>query len=174
MILAMGTFGLSVIARHTGQLTELACIADLNLEPSQHAYADAWISGFIFSSTYIEPEPMARALVAATNAPAIAMFIQDSDFADAFCASPGGVEYAFFLDEETFRKMLTDEFDQEDVAEELAAGPRNPGAIPALMQWAAEAGLVPDKAQLELALAERPGPFSEGVDAFEEAIGLRM
>jgi hypothetical protein len=158
--------------RYPGKVQDLPCIADLNQEVGEDRFQDGWVVAWLASSEYYSPAEFATAVAGATGAPAIALYVMDSDYAECRCVSPGGVDYEFYLDEATFLSYLED-YDPEDVADILAAAPRNPGAVAVLVDWATEARLHADVDKLHAALAERPGPFNDGVYQFLDAIGLR-
>ena len=161
----MGTTGPAVLARTDRSLASLECVAAIGVECHEYVRG-AWRQGQIFLGEYVSPEELAAALVAETGAPALAMFVSDSDFAQVWCDSPGGARHEFVLDVEAMLGMYTP-WDpppppQPTVAETVAA----------LLAWAAEAGLDASADRIAAALPERPGPFGEGIAGLLGALGV--
>lgn len=101
-------------------------------------------------------------LLADTHAPALLIFTVENQWAGVSAASPLAAPWFAVLNPEGGR-----EYDAPD------AGPIEEVTARAVA-WAAEAGLTPDPARITTAIGTRPGPFSEGVDDFLEALGLRL
>ena len=101
-------------------------------------------------------------LVADTHAPALTIFTIENQWAYVSAASPSAPPWFAVLNPEGGR-----EYDAPD------AGPIEEVTAEAVA-WAAEAGLTPDPARVATAIGIRPGPFSEGVSEFLEALGLRF
>jgi hypothetical protein len=160
----MGYTGHVVLARSDGRLDELACIDDLLVAVSDNVFDGGWRLGFLGQcDDDLGSGSLAAALVGETGAPAIAMYVCDSDFAVSACATPGGIGCAFYLDEQN----CLSQFEDYDEVE-----PLNADAIPVLMAWAAEAGFAPDRDRLTEAIEVSPGPFGGGIVAFAKALGL--
>lgn len=160
----MGYTGYAVLARSEKRLDELPCIDDLLVTVSDNEFADGWRLGFLGPCDDVSSESLVAELVEQTNAPAIAIFVVDSDFGFGACASPVGAAAGFYLDEET---CLGEVGDMDEVE------PLNGDALPVLMAWAAEAGFAPNADVLAAAMEVRPGPFGDGVVEFVEALGAR-
>jgi hypothetical protein len=101
-------------------------------------------------------------LVADTHAPAMTIFTIENEWAHVTAASPSGPSWFWILNPEGARH-----YDAPD------AGPIEEVTAEAV-GWAAEADLTPDPARIATAIGIRPGPFSEGVSEFLEALGLRF
>jgi hypothetical protein len=167
----MGYFGLTLVARHTTRLDELADVADIDsfADYAESVYATGWRLGRLRTGECPDPARIARELVEATGAPAIAMYICDSDYADGACNSPNGHRGQFYLDEQAFLASCADFEDDDFAGLQLH---RNHAAVGILVAWAKEAGFTPDAGALAAALAEGPGPGLNGVYQFVLALGV--
>ena len=163
--MTVGYSGLVILAR-TGdrRLDDLACIDDLLVAVTDNVRAGGWRIGFLGPIDDDDsPETLADDLARETAAPAIVLSVFDSDCAYATAADPSGGAVGFHLNEEIVRAL--DESGGE-------FEPLNRQAISGLLTWAEQAGLVPSRDQLAIALEQRPGPFGEGIFAFAEALGI--
>lgn len=108
-------------------------------------------------------EWLADRLTAETGAPALAIYVLDSDYGYIVAAGPAGAGWHGYLapDVAMAEDMPALDATTEQIGE-AAAG------------WAAEAGQVADAQAITAALAERPGPFGEGVGGLMNALGFRF
>jgi hypothetical protein len=159
-----------VWGRHSGPLGELACLADIDPTAGyrEQVYPGGWHTGALGTSEYPDLQWLAVQLVEATGAPAVAMYLADTGFADGACNSPNRTRCSFYLNEQTFIDQVADEWNPGDLAGITLC--RNQAALPILHAWATEAGLTPDRQALETALARSPD--DDGLAAFTRALGI--
>jgi hypothetical protein len=167
----MSYFGSAVLARYPRRLEALECVAGIDSFADVHeqACADRWRLGYVDSPEYHDPGELARQLVVETGAPAIALYINDGEYAIAACCSPRGNTCEFYLDERAFLEYCAD-FDEEDLGGRRLQ--RNDEAVGVLLRWASEAGLTADPDKLTVALATGPGQPDDGVQRLVEALGI--
>jgi hypothetical protein len=162
----VGYFGTHFLAR-CAALGELACVQAIEGEElREHAHAGGWRHGSVAGRDYTDPGDLAAALVAATGAPALAMYVFDSDFATVHLDSPQGVRHWFYLDPEAAMEIF-EEFDDPVEPPPLAE------TVAELRRWAAEAGLTAGTAA-ELAAAVFSGlePSGGDVQRLFQALGV--
>lgn len=167
----MSYFGVAVLARYPRHLGELEAVAGIDSFADAHeqAYGGGWRLGFVDSPDYQDPAELAHQLVAESGAPAIALYMNDGEYANGACSSPRGNICEFYLDEEAFLRYCAD-FDEEDLAGLQLQ--RNGAAVAVLGRWAAEADLNADPNKLAEALATNPGQPDDGVRRLVEALGI--
>jgi hypothetical protein len=135
----------------------------------EQAYGDGWRLGYVSNPEYHDPGELARRLVVETGAPAIALYINDGEYANAACCSPQGNTCEFYLDERAFLEFCAD-FDEQDLAGCHLR--RNDEAVGVLVRWASEAGMTADPDGLTVALATAPGQRDDGVQRLVNALGI--
>jgi hypothetical protein len=103
-------------------------------------------------------------LVIETEAPAISIYVVESEFGYIAARTPAGVAWWGYLNPETA------------VRDYEAPDPPAPVASIAdrAVAWAAEADRNAIRADVAAALCERVGPFGEGVDTLMLALGFRF
>ena len=136
----MGYSGLVVIAR-TGdtRLDDLACIEDLLVVARGDLRVDGWRIGFLGQNDDTSPGRLAADLALETAAPAIAMWVVDSDCAFAVAEQVSGERVEFYLNEEIVETYLSlanaylsrqsNKEAMDAVDEALAVDPKNSEAL---------------------------------------------
>jgi len=164
----MGFFGLFFLARSDQPLAGLASVARVGRDCGENVYPGGWRLGQIhYSHEPYDAEILAAGLVADTGAPALAMYVFDNDFGDAYVDSPNQTRHWFFLDTQSALAMY-------EPWDEAPDPPSDQETVECLMRWAAEAQLPASPDRLLAALSVPPGPFGEGVIGLISALGVSV
>lgn len=163
----MGFWGLFLLARSDAPLSELPAVAAVGVPCTDHRLGDGWRLGQMrMGDDAYDPADLAHDTVRDTAAPALAMYVVDSDYAEVSCDSPHEVRHTFLLNHEAALGYLMP-------WDEPPPPPPPPSATVAeLRRWASEAGTTASADALAAALPESPGPFGDGVDALLAALGI--
>lgn len=162
----MGFFGYMLLARIDQPLSELPCVVAIGEPCAEVVQGGGWRLGQIHDADVSETGTLAHALVQETSAPALAMYVTDSDSAVASCDSPLGERHTFLLNPQAALAMYMP-WDPPP-----PPVPTEQETVRALMRWASEATLPADPHRLAAALPLSPGPFAEGIDALVAALGV--
>jgi hypothetical protein len=152
----MGYSGRILVARSDRPLSELAAVRDvetLQEEVLRGGWRSVQLDG--------DPPGALEALVAETQAPALAAYIMDSDLADVEALTPAGVSWHAYLHEETAlgygAPPLLHPVDE---------------VIHRALAWSAEAGLTSSSAALSAAFAAHNVFAEETLGELLEALGV--
>lgn len=118
----VGYTGFVVIAR-TGdtRLDELACVGDLFVAVTGDVLGGGWRIGYLDPLDDTSPGELAYDLAVETAAPAIALFVFDSDCAVGTAAAASGPAVEFYLNEEGVRIVDDDdEYEFEPLSQAVA------------------------------------------------------
>lgn len=163
----MGFWGYFIVARSEHSLADLGAISTLCSwggsdqagELVGHRNDGSWQFLQVHRGDPSAVEWLAARLSAETGAPALAMYVMDSDCGWIVAASPGGGGWRGYLGSDADIPPL--DTSMEQIAEAAA-------------EWAAEAGRVADAGAITVAMPERPGPFGEGVEGLMNALGFHF
>jgi hypothetical protein len=185
----VGFFGLFFLARAegdlaAGRLADLQAVKALSQgmypdpagSPSapikgcrEAGYPDGWRLGQVeYSEDFFDPELLSTALVGHTGAPALALYVYNSEFATVSIDSPLGIRHWFYLDPKTALEALSDPDD------EPLEPPSDSETVDLLLRWSAEAGLPADEDELAAAFHQGPGPAGEGVLNLCRVLGVQV
>lgn len=94
----MGFWGLFLLAHTDTPLAELPAVDAVDATCRDHELGGGWRLGQIHEpdGTY-DPADLAHDTVRDTGAPALALYVVDSDYAQASCDSPDEVRHTFLL-----------------------------------------------------------------------------
>jgi hypothetical protein len=168
----VGFFGLLFLARAEGELAggllaDLPAVKALSDRCREAGYPDGWRLGQVeYDEDFFDPELLSAALVGHTGAPALAMYVYNSEFATVSIDSPLGIQHWFYLDPKTAMEALSDPDD------EPLEPPTDAETVDLLLRWAAEAGLPADEDELVAAFHQGPGPSGEGVINLCRVLGV--
>lgn len=169
----MGFWGYFIVARSEQALADLDAISELcssdqgsewEAELVGHWADGSWQFLQVHRGNPSAVEWLADHLSAETGAPALAIYVQDSDCGYIVAASPAGHGWRGYLAPDiavTAYDMPPLNASVEQIAE-AASG------------WAVEGARVADAGAITAALAKRPGPFGEGVDDLMSALGFHF
>jgi hypothetical protein len=168
----MGFWGYFIVARSEQPMADLDAISTLCSRDGLDQAGEVWGHWSDGSWQFLQVhrgdpsavEWLAGRLSAETGAPALAIYVLDSDCGEVVAAGPLSGGWRGYLAPDnaiTGYDMPPLDSSVEQIAE-AAAG------------WAAEAGRVADAEAITAAMAERPGPFGEGVDEFMSALGFHF
>jgi hypothetical protein len=170
----VGYFGLFFLARAEGELAggrlaDLAAVKALTDRCREAGYPGGWRLGQIdYDLDFFDPELLSAALVGHTGAPAMALYVYNSEFATVSIDSPLGIRHWFYLDPKTAMEALSDPED------EPLEPPTDAETVDLLLRWSAEAGLPADEEQLVAAFSQGPGPTGEGVFNLCRVLGVAI
>lgn len=170
----MGFNGYEFVAKTPTSLEHASAINDLGEMYETNLDGD-WRLGSVSSYPSREPMDIALELAAQTGFPAIAMYVFDSTWADGYFqglspAASGG----FYLCESMAIAAIIAEYELEELYPKPGISLRNDSAVPGLIAWAADAGLVTEQQKLVRALAREPGAMNYGVLALAAALGIAV
>jgi hypothetical protein len=160
------------VARSEHSLADLSAISTLCSRDGLDRAGEVWGHGSDGSWQFLQVhrgdpsavEWLADRLSAETGAPALAIYVLDSDCGEIVAASPRSGGWRGYLAPGTAiggYDMLPLDASMEQIAEAAA-------------EWVAEAGRVADADAITAAMAQRPGPFGEGVADLMSALGFRF
>ncbi|KUJ69857.1 hypothetical protein ACZ90_08695 [Streptomyces albus subsp. albus] len=149
----MGYWGWIVVAKGDESLAAHPAVAAFGGEVLAEYAMGEWREIWLDEGSAEHSSPEVSGLVAATGAPALAIYVADEDCAVMDAAAPSGAEWTGVFAEERAREYQA-----------LPAGYRRADAVAGALAWAAEAGLMADRAGVERALAE--GWYSDLLEAF--------
>lgn len=166
-VTGMGFWGYFIVARSEHSLADLGAISalcswdgsDQAGELVGHRSDGSWQFLQVHRGDPSAVEWLAARLSAETGAPALAMYVMDSDCGWIVAASPSGGAWRGCLGSDADIPPL--DTSMEQIAEAAA-------------EWAAEAGRVADAGAITVAMPKRPGPFGEGVDDLMSALGFHF
>jgi hypothetical protein len=166
----MSLFGHFVIARSEQPLDQLPSIQRLCTESRDEDVRPAtvvgrWVDGpWQQLQTFDGDDVDIRQLVAKTQAPAMSIYVVESEFGYIDARAPSGVDWWGYLN--------------PDVATQAYDSPDPPAPLESIadqaVAWAAEAGKNATRTDVISALSERVGPFGEGVDLLMRALGFQF
>jgi hypothetical protein len=169
----MGFWGYFIVARSEHSLADLGAISALCSRDGSDRAGEVWGRWSDGSWQFLQVhrgdpsavEWLAGRLSAETDAPALAIYVLDSDCGVIVAASPRSGGWRGYLAPDIAIAgygMPPSDASVEQIAE-AAAG------------WAAEAGRRAAAADaIAAAMAESPGPFGEGVDELMSALGFHF
>lgn len=168
----MGFWGYFIVAQSERSLADLGAISTLCSwdgsdqagELVGHRSDGSWQFLQVHRGDPSAVEWLAGRLSTETGAPALAMYVLDSDCGWIVAASPRGGGWRGCLGPDIAiadYNMPPSNACIEQIAEAAA-------------EWAAEAGRVADAGAIAAAMPERPGPFGEGVDDLMSALGFHF
>jgi hypothetical protein len=160
----VGYSGLVVLVRCDRDIDQLPCIVEMVVDVDEFALGGGWRIGYLDEIGVADPAGLAGELVVATGAPAIAMFVFDSEAAWAVAAAEGRPPVLFHLNEKALAQLF--------VEDDRPFQSRNGSALAGLLDWAAQAGLTPDAGALARAVDMAPGTLGSGIDFLAAALGI--
>lgn len=166
----MSLFGYFIVGRSSEPLERLPSIQRLCAESQHEGIRPATVVGrradglWQQVQTFDGDEFDLAQLVADTDAPAMSIYVVESEFGVIDARTPAGTTWSGYLNPETAVRAY-------DAAEPPA--PADSTAEQAVA-WAAQAGKTATQAEVAAALCTRVGPFGEGVGLLMHALGFRF
>lgn len=162
-------FGYFIVARSSQPLERLPSIRRLCTESGHDGIGPALVVGrradgpWQQLQTFDGDELDLVQLVAETDAPAMSIYVVESEFGCIDARTPAGTAWWGYLNPDSARAYES---------------PGPPASIDSVadqaVAWAAQAGKTATRAEVTAALCARVGPFGEGVGLLMHALGFRF
>jgi hypothetical protein len=163
-------FGLFIIGRSSEPLDRVPSIQRLCTESRHEGIGPAIVVGRRADGPWQQVQTLGGdeldlvQLVTETSAPAMSIYVVESEFGCIDARTPAGPAWSGYLN--------------PDTAVRAFGMPDPPAYIDSIadqaVAWAAQAGRTAVQAEVAAALCERVGPFGEGVDSLMRALGFRF